>query len=209
MYFLPIFSTYFRLVFLSFFIFVFVLRNTFNLKQLNIFSLFLFLYFCLYILCTHSGNAQLTISAIVDASKEEKPCCSRTLTENNQPNVANIEGPSSNYPTMTTTTMATVTATTTTTTTTTTATATATSTATAAVADATAPATTTTDASTKSNGHKSISTTENNTHRYDASGSISRVSSSNSIHNQIRKSSINLEPGFIETIMDDFIRKSD
>lgn len=58
----------------------------------------------------------------------------------------------------------------------------------------------------KSNGHKSISTTEN-THN-NATESISRVSSNNSIHNPNRKSSINLEPGFIETIMDDYIRKT-
>lgn len=66
-----------------------------------------------------------------------------------------------------------------------------------------------TDVGTNSNGHKSISTTENNTHNADASDNISRVSSSNSVHNQNRKSSINLEPGFIETIMDDYVRKID
>lgn len=59
----------------------------------------------------------------------------------------------------------------------------------------------------KSNGHKSISTTEN-AHNSDVSEGISRVSSSNSVHNSNRKSSINLEPGFIETIMDDYTRKT-
>lgn len=112
----------------------------------------------------HIGNAQSTISAVVDAAKEI-PCCSRTLTESNQTNVENIDGslPTPN-PVI--------------------------------------------DTATKSNGHKSISTTENNTHNIDASEGISRVSSSNSVHNPNRKSSINLEPGFIETIMDDYIRKT-
>lgn len=55
------------------------------------------------------------------------------------------------------------------------------------------------DPATKSNGQKSISTTEY-TPNTDTSVSISRVSSVNSIQNLNRKAS--LDPEFIETIMD-------
>lgn len=120
-----------------------------------------------------TGNAQLTISAVVDAAKE-LPCCSRTITETNQCHVENIEASSTSF------------------------------TPPAPVDDAAAAVTAVVS---KSNGHKSISTTEN-TPNNDISESISRVSSNNSIHNPNRKSSINLEPGFIETIMDDYIRKT-
>lgn len=118
-----------------------------------------------------TGNAQLTISAVIDAAKEV-PCCSRTLSETNQLHAETIEAapPASIVTPMDGTTVAAVV--------------------------------------TKSNGHKSISTTEN-THNTDATTEgISRVSSSNSVHNPNRKSSINLEPGFIETIMDDYTRKT-
>lgn len=128
----------------------------------------------------------MTISAVVDAAKDT-PCCSRTLTDTTtQPPKENTEADD------------------------------------LALAqqqqqqyhhqqqqhEASAQSMDTTDAIIiKSNGHKSISTTEN-THDTDASEGISRVSSSNSVHNSNRKSSINLEPGFIETIMDDYTRKT-
>lgn len=122
----------------------------------------------------------MTISATVDAAKEI-PCCSRTLTDTNQIAAsANPVAPATDIVTVLSNTDG-------------------------PIVSQSPPST---DIATKSNGHKSISTTENNTHNTDASESISRVSSSNSVQNQNRKSSINLEPGFIETIMDDYIRKT-
>ncbi|XP_031639120.1 metabotropic glutamate receptor 2-like, partial [Contarinia nasturtii] len=52
----------------------------------------------------------------------------------------------------------------------------------------------------ETNGHEFIKTTDNNAHNTETLESISRVSSSSSVHNQNRKSSINLESGIIGKI---------